>query len=175
MLFTAQHSSRSLQNLLLCYKRIRFVHYCCAFTVTCAFWVPRNLKCSGLLRVLRLVNVVKMAVQKLNLSCLTYRYKQLHCIWIWQSAYKQGHSTETALLDVLHSSHTAADNKEVTLLIGFDLSAAFDTVCHSTLTKRLHTEFGVSGTVLSWIHSECLGLCFVGFSLICRTRHSSWS
>ena len=35
-----------------------------------------------------------------------------------QSAYRQGHSTETALLDVLDSVHTAADSKEVTLLIG---------------------------------------------------------
>ena len=31
--------------------------------------------------------------------------------------------------------------------------AAFDTVCHSTLIKRLQTEFGVSGTALSWIQS----------------------
>jgi len=46
-----------------------------------------------------------------------------------------------------------ADSKEVTLLIGLDLSAAFDTVCHSTLTKRLQTEFGESGTALSWIES----------------------
>jgi len=43
----------------------------------------------------------------------------------------------------------AADSKEVTLLIGLDLSAAFDTVCHSTLIKRLQTEFGVSGNVMS--------------------------
>jgi len=71
----------------------------------------------------------------------------------WQSAYRQGHSTETALLDVLDSVHTAADNKEVTLLIGLDLSTAFDTVCHLTLTQWLHTEFGVSGTALSWIQS----------------------
>ena len=39
------------------------------------------------------------------------------------------------------------------MLIGLDLSAAFDTVCHSTLTMRLQTEFGVSGTELSWIQS----------------------
>ena len=69
------------------------------------------------------------------------------------SAYRQGHSTETALLDVLDSVHTAAESKEVTLLIGLDLSAAFDMVCHSTLVKRLQTEFGVSGTALSWIQS----------------------
>ena len=51
------------------------------------------------------------------------------------------------------SVHIAADSKEVTLLIVLDLSVAFDTVCHSTLTKRLQTEFGVSGTALSWIQS----------------------
>jgi len=70
-----------------------------------------------------------------------------------QSAYRQGHSTETTLLDVLENVYTAADDKEVTVLIGLDLSAAFDTVCHSTLIQRLQTEFGVSGTVLSWIQS----------------------
>ena len=59
-----------------------------------------------------------------------------------QSAYRQGHSTETALLDVLDSVHTAADNKEVTLFIGLDLFAAFDTVYHSTFTKRQQKEFG---------------------------------
>ena len=54
-----------------------------------------------------------------------------------QSAYRQGHSTETALVDVLESVYTADDNKEITVLVGLDLSAAFDTVCHSTLTQRL--------------------------------------
>ena len=51
----------------------------------------------------------------------------------WQLASRQGHSTETTLLDVLENVYAAADDKEVTVLIGFDLSAAFDTVCHSTL------------------------------------------
>jgi len=42
---------------------------------------------------------------------------------------------ETALLDVLDNVYTAADEKQVTVLIviGFDLFAAFDTVCHQTL------------------------------------------
>jgi len=57
-----------------------------------------------------------------------------------QSAYRQGHLTKTALLDVLGSVHTVADSNEVTFLIGLDLSAAFSTVCHSTLTKRLQSS-----------------------------------
>ena len=45
----------------------------------------------------------------------------------FQSAYRKGHSTGTALLEVLDGVFTAADDKHVTVLIGLDLSAAFDT------------------------------------------------
>ena len=74
-----------------------------------------------------------------------------------QPAYRQGHSTETALLDVFDSDYTAADSKEVTLLIGLDLSAAFDMVSHWILTKRLQSS--------EWLH-------FPGSSRIYRTGHS---
>jgi len=50
----------------------------------------------------------------------------------FQSAYRKGHSTETALLEVLDSMYTAANDKQVTVLIGLDLSPAFDTVNHVT-------------------------------------------
>jgi len=71
----------------------------------------------------------------------------------FQSANRQDHCTETTLLDVLNNVYTVADEKQVTVLIGFDLSAAFDTVCHQTLLQRLQSEFSVSGTALSWIRS----------------------
>ena len=45
-----------------------------------------------------------------------------------QSAYRQGHSTETALLKVIGDIIDAADNRQVTLLGLLDMSAAFDTV-----------------------------------------------
>ena len=51
----------------------------------------------------------------------------------FQSAYRKGHSTETALLEGLDGDFTAADDKQVTVLIGLDLSAAFDTVDHRLL------------------------------------------
>ena len=53
----------------------------------------------------------------------------------FQSANRQDHCTETTLLDVLNNVYTVADEKQVTVLIviGFDLFAAFDTVCHQTL------------------------------------------
>jgi len=55
----------------------------------------------------------------------------------FQSAYRKGHSTEAALLEVLDGVFTAADDKQVTVLIGLDLPAAFDTVDHRLLLDRL--------------------------------------
>lgn len=71
----------------------------------------------------------------------------------FQSAYRTGHSTETALLEVLDKVYTAGDNKQFTTLIGLDISAAFDTISHDILIKRLRQEFGVRGGVLSWLQS----------------------
>jgi len=39
------------------------------------------------------------------------------------------------------------------LLIGLDLSAAFDAVDHEILLERLQTEFGVEGVPLTWLRS----------------------
>jgi len=75
----------------------------------------------------------------------------------YQSAYRKGHSTETALLEVLDGVYTAADDKKVTVLIGLDLSAAFDTVDHGILLQRLQSEFGVTETPLAWLRSYLEG------------------
>jgi len=75
----------------------------------------------------------------------------------FQSAYRKGHSTETALLEVLDGVFTAADDKQVTVLIGLDLSAAFDTVDHRLLLDRLRLEFEVTEILLRWLQSYLEG------------------
>ena len=75
----------------------------------------------------------------------------------FQSAYRKGHSTETALLEVLDGVFTAADDKQVTVLIGLDLSAAFDTVDHQLLLDRLRLEFGVTEIPLRLLQSYLEG------------------
>ena len=47
----------------------------------------------------------------------------------------------------------AMDRGEVTSLILLDLSAAFDTVDHSTLLTRLQNWFGLDGLSLDWFSS----------------------
>ena len=68
-----------------------------------------------------------------------------------QSAYRRFHSTETSLLNTFDQVYTAAEASKPTILVSLDLSAAFDTIDHSTLLSRLETGFGVSGSALNWI------------------------
>ena len=71
----------------------------------------------------------------------------------YQSAYRTGHSVETALTRVHSDIMQALDKKQGVILVLLDLSAAFDTVDHTQLLLRLERRFGVQGTVLNWFHS----------------------
>ncbi len=65
----------------------------------------------------------------------------------FQSAYKKYHSTETTLLKVQNDILRDIDKKNVSLLILLDLSAAFDTIDHGILLKRLERYYKIKGTV----------------------------
>ena len=71
----------------------------------------------------------------------------------YQSAYKSGHSTETALLSIKNDTHLSLSRGEATALVLLDLSAAFDTIDHSTLLSCLQDWFGVGGSALKWFSS----------------------
>ena len=70
-----------------------------------------------------------------------------------QSAYRANHSTETAVLKVLSDILPDIDSGDLSALVLLDLSAAFDTVDHEILLRRLDTSFLVSGTPLHWLKS----------------------
>ena len=70
-----------------------------------------------------------------------------------QSAYRANHSTETAVLRVLADILLAVDAGDVALLTLLDLSAAFDTVDHDTLLRRLRVSYGLGGGVHRWFQS----------------------
>jgi hypothetical protein len=70
-----------------------------------------------------------------------------------QSAYREGHSTESALLSVGNGIHLDLAKGECTALVLLDLSAAFDTIDHSILINRLSSLFGIKETVLQRLQS----------------------
>ena len=57
----------------------------------------------------------------------------------FQSAYRKGHSTETALLRVMNDIQRAAGQGLCIALLALDVSAAFDAVHHETLFDRACT------------------------------------
>uniref|UniRef100_A0A8C6ML89 Reverse transcriptase domain-containing protein n=1 Tax=Nothobranchius furzeri TaxID=105023 RepID=A0A8C6ML89_NOTFU len=71
----------------------------------------------------------------------------------FQSGFKKGHSTETALLRVLNDILLATDSGDFEVLVQLDLSAAFDTVDHSLLISRLAESVGIRGVALDCFKS----------------------
>ena len=70
---------------------------------------------------------------------------------LYQSAYREFHGVETAVLKVQDDILISIDNRLCVLLILIDLSAAFDTIQYTVLFKLLAERFGISGVVLDWI------------------------
>lgn len=71
----------------------------------------------------------------------------------FQSGFRAGHSTETALVKVLNDLLIAVDFGLAVVLISLDLSAAFNTFGHLILLDQLECEVGIRGTALKWFHS----------------------
>ncbi|MEE4247409.1 MAG: reverse transcriptase family protein [Kangiellaceae bacterium] len=70
-----------------------------------------------------------------------------------QSAYRPGHSTETAMLRIQSDIKTSLDEGNGVLLVLLDLSAAFDTLDHNILLSRLQNSAGITGVAIDWMKS----------------------
>ena len=73
-----------------------------------------------------------------------------------QSAYRPIHSTETALVRVVHDIQMALDQKNAAMLVLLDLSAAFDSIDHSLMLIRL-SKIGIVETAHKWFSSYLRG------------------
>ena len=74
-----------------------------------------------------------------------------------QSAYRRFHSTETAVLRVLTDILSALDSVDLAMLTLLDLFAAFVSVDHDTLLKRLQKSYGLCGALSNWFTSYLAG------------------
>ena len=67
-----------------------------------------------------------------------------------QSAYCPGHSTEVALLKDVNDLFLSLSKGNMSVLTLCDFYSAFDTIDHSILVHRLHTDFGFNDAVIKW-------------------------
>ena len=75
----------------------------------------------------------------------------------YQSTYRKGHSTETALVRVHNDIVSAVDKGLGVCLILLDLSATFDTVDHTILLTFLKEHIGLGGLALDLLKSYLTG------------------
>uniref|UniRef100_A0A8C6KMT6 Reverse transcriptase domain-containing protein n=1 Tax=Nothobranchius furzeri TaxID=105023 RepID=A0A8C6KMT6_NOTFU len=92
----------------------------------------------------------KQITEYLSQNCLLDPY---------QSGFKKGHSTETALLAVNKSLKESRATAKSSVLILLDLSAAFDTVNHGFLLSTL-SSMGITEKAHAWFESYLTGQSF---------------
>ena len=71
----------------------------------------------------------------------------------YQSAYRPGHSSETALLKVVNDLFLSLNKGNISVLDLLAFSSAFDIIDHPILLHRLHADFVFTDTVLQWFSS----------------------
>ena len=72
---------------------------------------------------------------------------------VQQSAYRAGHSTETCLIKTFSDILLQLNSNKKQLILGLDLSAAFDTMDHDIFGWVLENRFKIRGKCKSWIMS----------------------
>ena len=87
-----------------------------------------------------------------------------------QSAYKQSHSTITALLNVTDDIYEALENSELVFLVLLDYSKAFDCANHKLMLAKLKAA-GFGGDSLSWVSSYLGGR---RQKVVTTNNESSW-
>ena len=92
-------------------------------------------------------------LEKLVLSQVSSYFNSPNLYNTCQSAYRPGHSTETALLKVANDMFLSLNKGNISVLALLEFSSAFDTIDHSILVHRLHTDFGFTDAVLQWFSS----------------------
>ena len=142
-----RHSHQSLNSLFWKFSKslspnhailIPFPQNCCAKTST-----VQSQTCHLCLKFLkRSFYINSLHTSKKNNLCNPF-----------QSAYRTGHSRETALLRVVNDFLNAMDEAKICVLLLLDLSAAFNTIDHQILLSRLETAFGIRSTALQWFRS----------------------
>ena len=82
------------------------------------------------------------------------RINNLYCKL--QSAYRPNHSCETALMKIYDDVSKYLSPTTYVVIVFLDFSAAFDTIDHNILIKRLEYDYGIKDKALSWISSYLL-------------------
>src|SRR5208282_1298567 len=105
------------------------------------------------------LNTISNIVERVYMARLATHVKHSPNYNRFQSAYRRGHSTETAVLRMLNDVYHTADNGSRTMLLQLDLSSALDTLDTITQLRRLRFTLGISVPAFNWVNSYLVRRC----------------
>lgn len=103
-------------------------------------------------RPISVLPVVAKVLEKLVFDQLYSYFTENYILSKFQSGFRSGHSTVTALLQATEKWFKNIDHGFINGVVFADLSKAFDTVDHAILLKKL-SMYGVNEILLKWFSS----------------------
>ena len=114
------------------------------------------------------LNFVSKVLERIIHARISSHLESFSSITPFQSAYRQFHSIETALLRIQNDLLLAINKQKVSALVLLDLSAAFDTIDHKILLSRLSSFYGLSSKSIEFncflsLESNTISFCSITF------------
>lgn len=106
-------------------------------------------------RSINILCVLGKVLDKLVYNQVKIFIENNNILYKYQSGYRTGYSTQTALVKITDDIRQAIDKRQLTLLMLLDFSRAFDCVNHSLLLSILES-YNLSLSVVKWFRSYLL-------------------
>ena len=103
-------------------------------------------------RPISLLPAISKVFEKVAHIQLTNYMTSNNLLFNHQYGFREGHSTELALLEFIDRLYNLLDNKKNPIAIFLDLSKAFDTIDHNILLYKLN-HYGIKNVELKWFES----------------------
>ena len=99
----------------------------------------------------------KMLESQVNSAIVDNVFKKNKFVSDRQLAYRKGLSTETMLIHLTEKWRNLIDSNMKIAVAFIDLKKAFDSFSHTIMERKLECDFGLSGSLLSWVSSYLRG------------------
>ena len=103
-------------------------------------------------RPISLLSIYNRLFEKLLYCRLIKFINKNDILYDLQYGFRNKHSTQHAILDIVKTKHSNMDNRKYSRGIFIDLKKAFDTVNHEILLTKLE-HYGIRGVINPWSRS----------------------
>ena len=103
-------------------------------------------------RPISVLTALSKIVERAAVNRLVKHLEETNKLYNSQHAYRQSHSTTTALVEITEFFHQELEKRNIPAIVATDLSKAFDSVSHGLLLQKLQ-DLGLHRMSTTWIGS----------------------